>query len=336
MPQKTPRKTRPPGGFPVHRCSTPLAMHCKQFIDWAQTHGYSEATLKGWSRFLILFCLWCQDRGLMRAHEVSGAVLDRYQRYLFLKRKSNGDALTLKSQCVQLWCLRSFFRWMQKQKHLSNNPALEMVLPKLGKPLPRRTLSQEEAEKVLSGPDTSTATGLRDRTILEVFYSTGIRRSELAYLKLGDVDLDGKKLTVRKGKNKKDRVVPLGQRATHWLRRYIGSARLVLAGRSEEPWLFMTLLGQNIRPMKLGDIVRNFLKKGGIEGAGACHVFRHTCATLMLDNGADIRMIQELLGHEDLSSTQLYTRVSIGKLEQVHAATHPSEVAYSRNQERAK
>jgi integrase/recombinase XerD len=325
MPQKYPRRARGPESFPLHRCSTPLAVDCKRFCDWCLLHGYSEMTLKGWSRFLVLFCLWCQERAIERTHEVSTAVLERYQRHLFHHRKTNGEPLTLKSQAVQLMCLKSAFRFFHKSGRLSSNPAADLLVPKVAKTLPRKVLSVEEAERVLSQPDLSTPTGLRDRAILELFYSTGMRRSELVRLKLQDVDLDGRRVMVRQGKNRKDRLLPLGQRAAEWLRLYLGSARPRLAGQSAEPHLFLTLLGQSIRPVKLGDIVRQYFDKAGLPGIGACHVWRHTCATLMLDNGADIRMIQELLGHECLSSTQVYTRVSIGKLEQVHAATHPAE-----------
>jgi integrase/recombinase XerD len=166
--------------------------------------------------------------------------------------------------------------------------------------------------------------GLRDRAILEVFYSTGIRRSELALLRIFDVDSERCTLLVRQGKGKKDRIVPIGERALHWVKRYLDELRPKLVADPDEGVLLLGDAGDALLLARLTDLVRTCVKRAELGKTGSCHLFRHTMATLMLENGADIRFIQQMLGHASLASTQIYTHVSIRKLQEVHAATHPA------------
>jgi integrase/recombinase XerD len=172
-------------------------------------------------------------------------------------------------------------------------------------------------------PDTANAVGVRDRAILELLYSTGIRRAECASLQLMDLELGRGVVLVREGKGGRDRFVPLGDRAADWLERW-----LVLRPRYVVPpddgWLFLTKRGRPLAPKRLGSLVSSYVDASGIAKAGSCHLFRHTMATLMLEAGADVRYIQEILGHAELSTTALYTRVSISKLQEVHRRTHPA------------
>ena len=172
-------------------------------------------------------------------------------------------------------------------------------------------------------PSSTSCSGLRDRAILELFYATGIRRTELARLCTHDVNLPGNAVVIRHGKANRDRIVPVGPRAATWLARYLIESRPLLA-QPGDITLFLTDRGEPYIKNRLGDLVKSYLIKAGFSGKGACHLFRHCCATHMLENGADIRYIQELLGHADLTTTQIYTRVSIGKLQEVHSRTHPS------------
>ena len=324
MPRKK-RAPKPLGPFRFEGQGE-LARAAGEFLDWCRVRGYSEMTLSGWKLHLRSFLRWCHERQLFEPFEITRPLLERYQRHLYLYRKADGEPLGQRSQMVQLWTLRSFFRWLTRQGRVVHNPASELQMPRLERRLPRDVLSAEQAEAMLSQPDLATATGLRNRAILEVLYSTGMRRSEVAHLELGDVDLDRALVLVRLGKGKKDRLVPLGRRAASWVRRYLEEARPRLLSDPTEQTLFLTSLGQGLRPVRVGDMVREALKRAGIAVKGSCHVLRHSCATLMLNNGADIRFIQEMLGHESLGTTQLYTRVAIQKLFEVHARTHPAEM----------
>jgi integrase/recombinase XerD len=179
-------------------------------------------------------------------------------------------------------------------------------------------------EKVLEQPDTETFVGIRDRAILEVFYCTGIRRTELMRLKIDDLDRERGVLTIREGKGKRDRTVPIGERALFWLDQYLSRVRTEMATEPDQGLIFLTSTGVSFTPNHLSWLVRKYIRAANIEKNGACHIFRHTIATLMLEGGADTRYIQEMLGHARLDTTQIYTHVSIRKLKQVHTRTHPS------------
>lgn len=185
-------------------------------------------------------------------------------------------------------------------------------------------MTASEVEAVLALPDISYAQGLRDRAMLELLYGTGIRRMELAALNGADIERERGTLHVRRGKGGKGRFVPIGERALAWVTKYETQARPMLQGDPHEPALFLNIDGQRLSMNALSWRVRQYLDRAGIHKAGACHLFRHTMATVMLDNGADVRHVQEMLGHADIGTTQHYTKVSIGKLKAVHAATHPA------------
>ncbi|HEY3452284.1 MAG TPA: tyrosine-type recombinase/integrase [Myxococcales bacterium] len=218
--------------------------------------------------------------------------------------------------------LKGYFRWLAKNGHVLLNPAAELELPKAEKKLPS-VLTLTEVESVLALPDVSTPAGLRDRTLMEVFWTTAIRRTELARLTIYSVDHERATLLVRNGKGRKDRVVPFGERALAWLTKYLADARPLLVVEPDAGILFLRQDGQAFVPTHLSLVVHRYIQAAGIEKTGGCHVLRHSAATAMLEGGADIRAIQELLGHASLASTQLYTQVSIRRLQEVHARTHP-------------
>jgi len=164
---------------------------------------------------------------------------------------------------------------------------------------------------------------LRDRVIMEMFYTTAIRRLELIELQVFDIDYGRNTVFIRQGKGRKDRIVPLGERARAWLDKYRDEARPQLSTARDEGYLFLSVHGGPLTPKRLSGRIKNYVKKAGIDKVGSCHMFRHTAATLMLENGADIRFIQALLGHASLETTQVYTQVGINKLADIHAATHP-------------
>jgi integrase/recombinase XerD len=209
-------------------------------------------------------------------------------------------------------------------RHVLHNPASEIELPKAERRLPRPALTAAEAELVLAQPELGDPIGVRDRAILEVFYSTGIRRSELAHLAVTDIDHERATLLVRLGKGKKDRLIPIGDRALAWVRRYLAEVRPGLAAGDDDGTLFLSAEGTGFSLDRLTQLAARYVKASGVPKTGACHLFRHTMATLMLEGGADIRYIQAMLGHAELSTTQIYAQVSVRALQAVHAATHPA------------
>ena len=220
--------------------------------------------------------------------------------------------------------LKGFFKWLAKNNYILYNPASEIDLPKREHRLPKAILTAEEAESILSQPDITEALGIRDRAILETFYSTGIRRAELAALTVYSIDRDRGTVFVDQGKGKKDRVVPIGERAQRWVEKYLNEVRSQYSVDPSETTLFLNYKGRGIVPDSLSFMVRDYIEQAKINKTGSCHLFRHTMATVMLENGADIRFIQEMLGHAKLDTTQEYTRVSITKLKEIHNATHPT------------
>jgi integrase/recombinase XerD len=290
-----------------------------------QVKNYSEYTVRGREGHIGFFIAWLEERGITEAIDVTRPVLERYQRYLFHYRKTNGEPLSFRSQHARLVPLRVWFRWMTRQNFILHNPASEIDLPRLGRSLPKHLLSAAEVERVMNGCDITDPIGLRDRAILEVVYSTGIRRLEVVRLKLYDLALDRGLLLVNQGKGSKDRYVPVGARAIAWLRKYIEEARPQLAVEPDDFSVFLTAQGEPFSRDHLTWTVRERIVAAGTGKAGACHLLRHTMATLMHENGADIRHIQAILGHEDIRTTQIYTQVAIRALQQIHAATHPAE-----------
>jgi integrase/recombinase XerD len=198
-----------------------------------------------------------------------------------------------------------------------------LELPRVGYKLPS-VLNKEEAEQVLCQPNVGEPLGIRDRAMLEMLYSSGLRRMELLHLKLYDVDQKHGLVTVRQGKGKRDRVVPIGERALAWLDLYLNQLRSEIVKNPDDGIIFLTSNGVPFTPNYLSWLARQYVKSAGIGKGGACHIFRHTMATLMLEGGADIRYIQAMLGHVRLDTTQIYTHVSIRMLKQVHTITHPA------------
>ena len=294
------------------------------FAEWMGAHGYSPRTIENRRRTLAQLAAWLEERGVTRPAEVTRPMLERYQRHLYHYRKKDGEPLSFRSQTQRLLPVRAFFKWAARQHLILYNPASELELPKVERRLPRPALTAQEAELVLAMPDLSTSAGVRDRAMLELLYSTGIRRSELARLVLFDLDAERRTLLVRQGKGRKDRLVPVGERALAWLERYLHEARPQLAAEPDDGTLFLTVDGTPFSLDRLTQLARDYVTASGVPKQGACHLFRHTLATLMLEGGADIRYIQQMLGHADITTTQIYTQVSIRHLQAIHAATHPA------------
>lgn len=311
---------------PAEPPASPLAAVMEKHLDALRVQNYSEYTVKNRRVHIGFFVAWCHERGLSEPLDVTRPVLERYQRHLFHYRQKNGQPLSFRSQHSRLVPIRVWFRWMARQRLILHNPASELELPRLGHRLPKHVLTTSEAERVLAQPDVNDPLGLRDRALLETLYSTGMRRLELANLKLYDLDTERGTLMIRQGKGKKDRVIPIGDRAAAWVEKYVQDGRTHLVVEPDDGTVFLANAGEPFSLDHLSDLVRVHVDAAQIGKRGACHLFRHTMATLMLENGADIRYIQAMLGHADLKTTQIYTQVSIRHLKQIHSATHPAQL----------
>lgn len=304
-----------------------LASCQEAYAESLKSRNYSEPTVRSRTDDLRLFIGWAADRDVGKAGEVTRPILEAYQRWLWRYRKANGEPLGWGTQRQRLSALKDWFRWLTRQNVLLHNPASELEMPRKEKRLPKQALSIAEVEKLMSMPDATDPLGVRDRAILELFYSTGIRRAELCRLEVTALNALRRTLTVRQGKGHKDRVVPVGARALAWVQRYLDEVRPRLALDVKTQTVFLTGFGEGFHPVSMSRQVTAYFKKAGYGRRGSCHLLRHTCATHMLEGGADIRYIQQLLGHESLETTAIYTEVSITQLLEVHARCHPASRA---------
>lgn len=303
-----------------------LYRYLQRFLAWLAERNYSPKTIVNREELLRVFITWLDERGIRRPQEVTKPIIERYQSHLFVYRKKDGQPLSARTQHGHITPIRAWFKWLAKQNHILYNPASDLDLPRLDRRLPRNVLTVKEAEAVLAVPDIEVPTGLRDRAMLEVLYSTGMRRMELIHLQVFDLDAERGTVMIRLGKGRKDRMVPIGERAIAWVEKYRDDVRPDLATGIDEGTLFLTHLGEAFSPNRLTQLVREYVQAARIGKSGSCHLFRHTMATLMLENGADIRYIQAILGHAELSTTQIYTQVSIRQLKAIHTATHPAKL----------
>jgi integrase/recombinase XerD len=296
-----------------------------RFLEWFAARGYSMSTTSLRSEALRRFIRWADERGIQRPQDVTRPILERYRRHLYHYRKENGEPLSFATQQQRLIPLRAFFKWLARENHILSNPASELELPRVHRKLPTHILSAEDVEAVMAQTQVHGEMGVRDRAILETLYSTGIRRSELINLKLYDIDIKNGSLLVRQGKGQKDRYVPLGSRAIQWLKLYLEDLRPSIVIEPDEGHVFLHEFGEPFSKNRLSDMIKKHLRAAGVDMPGAAHLFRHAMATHMLTNGADIRFIQAILGHAQLTTTEIYTHVTIAKLKEVHAMTHPAE-----------
>lgn len=292
-----------------------------EYLETSLAQGINLRTVENRSHTLNRFFLWCAERNLNHPHEITYPMLERYQRHLYHYRQKNGKPLSLATQRNRLTPIKLFFKWLTRERHILYNPASELQLPRKHKTLPKAILTHDEVEIILKRA-LHNEHGLRDRAILETFYATGIRRTELANLKLDDIELDQHTMMIRQGKGKKDRLIPINENACTWINRYLLEQRPQLVSLDTQH-LFLNDRGEAYKPHQLSELVKRRLQQAGIKKEGACHLFRHTLATMMMDNGADIRFIQAMLGHADISTTQVYTHVAIRQLKEVYLRTHP-------------
>jgi integrase/recombinase XerD len=229
--------------------------------------------------------------------------------------------LSPRSMARKSSAMKGFYKFLLREGHVATDPTALLERPKVGRPLPK-VLSQQEVENILQQPDLSTAFGLRDRAILELLYATGIRETELIELKLGNLNAAAEFLTVI-GKGGRERIVPVGAYAINAVHEYIVKGRPQLCKDITERTLFLNPYGKGMSRMGLWKIIRKYALMAGINRDVSPHVFRHSCATHMLEGGASIMAVQEMLGHVDVSTTQIYTHLTSKDLQNIHRKAHP-------------
>ena len=287
---------------------------------------YAPTSVIFYETVLGLFAAWLAERDVTQAAAVTRPMIEAYQRHLTRQRSKTGQLLAVNTQYSRLKAIMTLFRWAVRKYHLPANPAADIDLPKMPKPLPD-TLSAAEVAALLAQIDTATPTGLRDRAVLEVLWSTGLRRAELVAMTLHDLDAVRGLVRVVRGKGGKDRVVPIGQQALQWVGRYLAEVRSSCCRDAGNPVLWLRPEdGSPVTVHALTARVKGYLKAAGLTRKGSCHLLRHAMASTLLENGCDVRLIQQILGHAKLDTTALYTHVSIRQLQVAHAAFHPAAV----------
>lgn len=295
-----------------------------RFKEYMETKEFSPRTIESYLDQLKFFFSYLETTPVKDISEITRETIHNYQMYLYYQ-KDGERPLALGTQYSRITALRTFFRYLLHENLILYDPTQEIELPKRRKNLPSNIMTKKEVFKILSKPDPDTPLGLRDRAILEVLYSTGIRNSELRNLTIYDVDITNGDLRVVKGKNAKDRVIPLGEIAGGYVEEYINHARPKLTKDPAQKILFLTKNGRPINHTNLIWLIKKYVRKAKLNKPITTHSFRHTMATHLLKNRAPIRHIQAILGHRSLETTQIYTKVEVTDLKKVHSRCHPRE-----------
>ena len=277
--------------------------------------GLSKNTIEAYSHGLNRFLNYLRRKGMEEVREISK--LDIREFLLFLKKKG----LSSKTLARNLVSIRVFLRFLTEESILSANPAEEIESPKTAKTLPE-ILSLEEVETLLEQPDTQIPQGMRDRAMLEMLYATGMRVSELTQLQVNHVHLEAGYVLVY-GKGSKERIVPIGNEAMKWARRYMGETRERLLKKKESPFLFVNRSGKPMSRQYFWKSIKAYGRRAGIRKRITPHLIRHSFASHLLERGADLRSVQLMLGHVDISTTQIYTHVTGERLKKIHQRYHP-------------
>ena len=274
--------------------------------------GLSENTLAAYGSDLKLFRKWLKDKDLADVGETD-------IRAFLAERQRQG--LTSRTTARILSCLRRFYSYMLQEGRISTDPTQLLEAPRLGRTLPD-SLSEADVELLLQAPEISSARGLRDRTMLELLYATGLRVSELVELKFNEINFRQGCVRIV-GKGGKERLVPIGQEAMDWLERYLIGARQSMLGNRQSDYLFVTTRGSCMTRQAFWHIIKRYAVQAGIGKPLSPHTLRHAFATHLVNHGADLRVVQLLLGHSDLSTTQIYTHVAQQRLKALHTQHHP-------------
>ncbi|NIS60827.1 MAG: site-specific tyrosine recombinase XerD [Proteobacteria bacterium] len=277
--------------------------------------GLSQNTLDSYGADLVRYQSFLRELGIVQIAETSKLEVMAY--LLSLRKRDLSDKTVARSIAV----LRGFYRWLADEGVLQGNPLEDMESPRTTRSLPE-VLSLDEVDSLLNQPDPSNPIGLRNKAMLELLYATGLRVSELTNLVLTNINLEAGYLIVL-GKGAKQRIVPMGQEALHWLKRYLEESRQRLLGNNRSPRTFVSQWGRGMTRQSFWKIMKKYALMAGIRKKISPHTLRHSFASHLLEGGADLRSVQSLLGHVDISTTQIYTHVTRERLKKIHAQYHP-------------
>ncbi len=277
--------------------------------------GLADLTLAAYRRDLKIFAVWLEKECSHGLAAVAPGDIEAYLAWRFAHRAQPRSAARYTS------ALKRFYRYLLRENLITADPTLNLDRPKLPRALPK-TLTEADVERLLDSADSDTPLGLRDRAMLETLYATGLRVSELVNLKLTALNVNDGVLRVT-GKGNKDRLVPLGEEAVQWLRRYLAEARPALLEKQLSDAVFVTARGDGMTRQAFWYLIKRRALAAGITRPLSPHTLRHAFATHLLNHGADLRVVQMLLGHSDISTTQIYTHVARERMKQLHAQHHP-------------
>ncbi|MEW6277749.1 MAG: tyrosine-type recombinase/integrase [Candidatus Eremiobacterota bacterium] len=295
-----------------------------RFREYLELRQFSPRTVESYSREMKEFFAFLLERRVESPAGITRELVEEYRTYLFTRRVKE-KALAQRTQAGKLGAVKAFLRFLAREHYVLWDVAAGLELPRVPRFVARAMLSEQEVKALLEAPDVTLPLGLRDRAMLEVLYGTGVRNSELAHLTLDQVDLPQRELRIQRGKGGKSRVVPLGEEAAHWLEAYLVQGRPMLVRAGSPRCVFLTWRGLGLTRGSLSAAIRKAGRQAGLSKAVTPHLLRHSCATHMLRRGAGIRHLQELLGHECLSTTQRYTRLEVSDLRRVLYRYHPRE-----------
>lgn len=304
-------------------------------LDELRVRWYSKPLQKQARNVLRRFLSHLSERRIRDIRAVSEADVTAYARVLAQTKTAKGTTYSLSTQRSYLMLVQRLFRFLEDQGVILRNPTLDLPLPHWKK-LPRALLNQAQSRRLVSAPDAFTVRGKRDRAILELLYGTAIRVGECERLDVRDLDLAREQIFIRDGKGRKDRVVPVMGRAAAALDAYLRESRPELLRDPREPALFLTTWGRRLTVQRVQDLVRSHARAAGLDLRVTPHTLRHGCATHLLQNGADVRHVQKLLGHASVQTTAIYTKVTTTDLARVVARAHPRERTWSTRRKRAR
>ncbi|MCX7874733.1 MAG: site-specific tyrosine recombinase XerD [Melioribacteraceae bacterium] len=276
----------------------------------------SENSVLSYQNDLLKFVSFLNENNIDDFDLVNSKIISQY---FELQRKSNISTAT---SARYMTSIKKFFQFLEENNYINKNPTIVLSKVKISRKLPD-VLSFEEIDKILNTPNINEITGLRDKAILELLYSSGLRVSELINMKIGDLFFDDEIIRVL-GKGSKERVVPIGTSAIYWIKKYLLNSRPFLENKMKsQNYLFLNKRGTKLSRMFIWQIVDKYSKEAGINKEVHPHIFRHSFATHLLEGGADLRAVQEMLGHSDISTTQIYTHIDRNYIKQVHRDHHP-------------
>lgn len=301
-----------------------------KYLAWLISTGYAEATIKNGHADLEWFLRYLDMRAVSRVADITPDVLEAYALWLREKVNSYHDNRTITMTTIvhRLATLRSFCRWLQSEMVILQDPSEDVEFPVMPNRLPRLILTQDEARAVLDAPDLKSPVGYRDKALLELLYATGVRTNELVKMKVADLDFKARSVFVRKGKGNKQRLIVIPAEPMSYAREYAEKVRPRFAKKmrsGDDGTLFLNYTGAKVEINGLCSLIRKNAKLAGLDKHITALTFRHSIASHLLENGMDIRFIQELLGHEKMSTTQVYTKVTLSGLRKHYNKHHPRE-----------